>query len=169
MKGFSEITDARMQVRQVSVYETETTHGFEYQMQAQPEILSVCRFFLFKLKQGLEFERETLEQFQRDVILVAKVVVEISWTDVGLVGDMVSADIGFAVFVEQAQAGAKNQLPGVAPRHSGCGTVFVHLAAQFFNQVDVLLHGLLNRHAAEFFPGLVLGDTHEIKKPGFLS
>src|SRR5207249_10276294 len=84
-------------------------------MKNQPQVLDACWGRRAKVDNRRETAFESTEQFGDDVVLVAKMIVEVAGTDPHLVGDMRGGDVRFARLIEQPQSRLENALSR-APR-----------------------------------------------------
>jgi hypothetical protein len=91
------IGDARREVSQVSVQETEIAFCLETQVQLKPEVFGLQHRGLGYVEQRLETTQETLEKFEDDVVLAAEMVVQIARADVRLIRNVIGGDVRFTI------------------------------------------------------------------------
>src|SRR5690606_27974898 len=78
----------------------------------QPGVLEMDLAAQRPVEQGIDLALELLEQRVDDVVLVAKVIVEVPRADVHLVGDRTGRDVRLAEIVEQPQRQFEDALTG---------------------------------------------------------
>src|SRR5206468_7662685 len=124
----SELAIARQDIVQIAEQEAVAPHRFEQKMQQKPQILDAGVAPFRRRQQAVEPALEAGEELGDDLVLVAKMIVEIAGTDLHLVGNIRSRDIRLADAVEQQQRGLENAFPrsprAFALRH-GCAPASV--------------------------------------------
>ena len=103
---------AFQQVSEVSVQETVVVHFLEHHVEVEPVVFDAQRLVDRRNENFTQPLLELVEELGDDDVLALEVVIEVTGADIHFVGDIYRGGMGFALVVEQQQAGVEYPVPG---------------------------------------------------------